>query len=475
MKKITKIAALALAAVMSIGLSSCSKGNSDEIPTLKWYMFGETPQDLASVMEAANEILVPKIGAKLNMVYIDDAAYSERMKMNMASGDDYDLCFIGYNNPYVNAVTNGGLYPISEYLEDCPALTESLPDFILECGKYQGETYAVANYQIAATVPAIYIYKDLADEYGLKADEVKELRDLEPFYDWLKEKHPEVYPFRTGGGGGIGDTETEDVSISNGVVWDHETGKVEFAFDRDNTQAEALLMREWYEKGYIRQDISLVTDQTSDEKAGKYASWRAIWKPGAEAEYEAVRGRPVICIKLGTGKIQAKSLRDTMIGVGANTKHPELAVKFIEQMNTNKDLYNLIAFGIEGKHYDLNEEGKVVYRENSGYEPGNTWRFGNQFNALLLEGQEDGIWEETIAFNESSETDALFGFTFSNEKVKTEVSQISQVIQKHPSLKTGAEPVEAYWDSMIQEIKNAGVDKVIAEAQAQVDEFLATK
>ena len=69
----------------------------------------------------------------------------------------------------------------------------------------------------------------------------------------------------------------------------------------------------------------------------------------------------------------------------------------------------------------------------------------------------------------------MFGFTFSNDKVKTEISQISQVIQKYPSLKTGAEPVESYWDKMINELKKAGVDKVIAEAQAQIDEFLATK
>ena len=84
MKKIIKVMALVLVAVMSIGLCSCSKKNADAIPTLKWYMFGDRPQDLASVMEAVNEILVPEIGAKLDMVYIDNAAYSERMKMNMA-------------------------------------------------------------------------------------------------------------------------------------------------------------------------------------------------------------------------------------------------------------------------------------------------------------------------------------------------------------------------------------------------------
>ena len=474
MKKIIKVMALVLVAVMSIGLCSCSKKNADAIPTLKWYMFGDRPQDLASVMEAVNEILVPEIGAKLDMVYIDNAAYSERMKMNMASGDDYDLCFVGYNNPFDNVVQNGGLYPIGEYLEDCKALKESLPEFVIEAGRFQDDIYAVANYQVATSSPALYIFKDLADEFGLKSEDIKMLKDLEPFLEWVKNTHPEMYPFRSGGGGGTNEP-SKDVEIVNGIVWDYETGKVEFLYDREDSDAEATLMREWYEKGYIRQDISMVTDQTSDDNAGKYAAWRATWKPGAEGEIEAVKGKPVIGIKIGEAVITSHMLRQTMLGVGANSKNPELAVKFIEQINTNKELYNLIAFGIEGKHYDLDENNRVIYRENSGYEPGMTWRFGNQFNAHLLPGQPDDAWEATIAFNESAEIDALFGFTFSNDKVKTEISQISQVIQKYPSLKTGAEPVESYWDKMINELKKAGVDKVIAEAQAQIDEFLATK
>lgn len=476
MKKKRILAAL-LACVMGFGLAACDKKDGDDIPTLKWYMQGEAPQDLAAVVEAANEILVPKIGAKLDMVYIDSASYTQRMNMNMASGDDYDVCFVGYVNPFVNAVQNGGLMAIDKYLENCDELKASLPDFVFKAGQYEGETYAIPNYQIMANASALYVYKDLADEYGLKLDEIETLYDLEPFLEWVKTAHPDIYPFETGQGGGLDGKEKDPTAESpiTGVAVTFSDMKAKMEFDVEGTDKEARLMRDWYEKGYIRQDISLVTDQSADEKAGKYACWRATYKPGANEEYAAVRGRDVVSIQISKGTLSSSLARQTMLGVGANSKNPEKAVAFIQEMNTNKDLYNLIAFGIEGKHFDLNEEGKVVYRQNSGYEPGMTWRFGNQFNAYLLADQDDGIWEETMEFNEAADVSPLFGFVVNTDSIKTEVAQISQIYQKYPSRKTGAEPVEKYWETMKSELKAANIEKVVEEVQKQVDEFLATK
>ena len=71
-----------------------------------------------------------------------------------------------------------------------------------------------------------------------------------------------------------------------------------------------------------------------------------------------------------------------MIGISRTSKNPEKAFKFIELVNTDKDLYNLICFGIEGKHYNLDENGRVVFNDQGGYIPKACWKFGNQFNAL---------------------------------------------------------------------------------------------
>ena len=38
-------------------------------------------------------------------------------------------------------------------------------------------------------------------------------------------------------------------------------------------------------------------------------------------------------------------------------------MQFINLMNTDKDVYNLMCFGIEGKHYTKLENGKLTARE----------------------------------------------------------------------------------------------------------------
>ncbi len=76
-----------------------------------------------------------------------------------------------------------------------------------------------------------------------------------------------------------------------------------------------------------------------------------LHKPGIEADTKAALGFDVYTAIISKLYVNVGGGRDTMIGIGKNSKNPELAIKLIEQMNTNKELYNLISFGIEGKHY----------------------------------------------------------------------------------------------------------------------------
>ena len=85
---------------------------------------------MASVTEKINEITREKIGAEVEFTYIDTGAYTERMKMNMASGMDFDLCFTGYVNPYIDAVNKEGLMDLTDLIDEhAPALKEALPEY----------------------------------------------------------------------------------------------------------------------------------------------------------------------------------------------------------------------------------------------------------------------------------------------------------------------------------------------------------
>ena len=101
MKK--RLIALVLILVMAFAFASCGgkRTSNDGIPTLTWIVPGDAQSDLQSVVDAINEITVEKIGARVDIQFIDAGSFAEKMKMNMASGADFDICFTGYCNNYL--------------------------------------------------------------------------------------------------------------------------------------------------------------------------------------------------------------------------------------------------------------------------------------------------------------------------------------------------------------------------------------
>ena len=69
----------------------------------------------------------------------------------------------------------------------------------------------------------------------------------------------------------------------------------------------------------------------------------------------------------------------------------------------------------------------------------------------------------------------MFGYSFDASPVSTQVSAVSTVIAEYmPSLECGVvEDVEASVEEFRAALNSAGIDKIIAENQRQLDEWLA--
>ena len=140
-----------------------------------------------------------------------------------------------------------------------------------------------------------------------------------------------------------------------------------------------------------------------------------------------------------------------------------------------KDFKNLVIHGIEGKHYNKVSDNVVKTVENAGYAPNAAWVFGNQFNAYYMEGQQEGIWEETDSINRNAARSLYRGFTVDFSKIKSDVAKLSAVENEYKYLELGTEDPEQPLQEFIQKLKSAGLDEVYAEVQAQMNEFLANQ
>ena len=452
------------------------KTDGGEVPTLVWYVQGDKQSDLDSVLAEANKIIEEKIGAKLDLQFIDEGSCTQKMTMIMASGEVFDLCFTGYVNGYVNGIQRGGFLELNEYLEKSPAIKASIPDYAWKSTIYNGGIYAVPNMQIMTTSLSVFTFKELADKYGFNDLEIDHVTDIEPYLAKIKENEPNYIPYRNNyGSNSFYDGPREDIVSGNTLVRAYyEEGSDEVRIEpfpyTDTYKNANKTLRDWFKKGYIRSDIASVGSDTSDYTMGRYATWVETYKPGLLAEMKIRYGKEVVQAPIMKPQVSAGA-PSAMTAISKTSKHPELAFKLLELMNTDKELYNLICFGIEGKHYQFNSEDKVEYIEDGGYTPKAAWKFGNQFNAYLIDGQEETVWEETIAMNDNAIHSPLLGFKVDTKNIKNEISQVSSVYKEFSMANKGIADLEEFYDNLIAKLKTAGIDKITEEAQRQYDEW----
>jgi len=482
MKGFNKIICLCLALIMVFAMVGCNGDKKDEgdgVVTLKWFVPGDAQTDHASVIAEVNKIVEPAIGAKLDLQFIDLGAFSERMKMNMASQTEFDIMWVGYANSYESAVENGGIIGLEEMLKNTtPELKESIPDYFWEAARYGDDIYAVPCVQIAATSYAFCIKKDLVEKYNIDTAAIKSVDDIEPVLELIKKNEPSLYPLQPKYGPELWTFEDYQVvdDYFHAVRKDDPEAKVVNYFDTKEFQKGIKKMREWYEKGYIRADVASATDDGLDLNQGKYAVHIQVMKPGLEATFKNTKGYEIVACEFTTPFFDGSGALNTMNAISATSKHPEKALQLLELVNTNKDIHNLLSFGIKDKHYKINDNGKVKYIENSGWQPKADWKFGNQFNSLILEGQDDDVWEQTEDINDNAVKSDILGFKFITENVARELSNVASVIEEYnKGMIQGYSDPKNYLNEYKAKLNAAGMDKIKEEAQRQVDEFLKNK
>ena len=318
--------------------------------------------------------------------------------------------------------------------------------------------------------------KKWADKYNFDYTKVKSPKDIEPFLEEIRVNEPDVYPMR----GAVAGYYTQNTyeGIASGVGLDRtNTGELKaiYAWDAKGYEDDLRLARDWYEKGYIRSDIASVMDDTNDFFGGKYVVTTTGWKPGFEAAQAGNLGGEHIAMKLADKSYITKSgLLATMHAISAYSKNPDKAIKLLALIQTNKELYNLLAHGIEGVHYTKVDDKHIKLNEESGYYLNMSWAFGNQFNAYPLEGQEENVWEETKKMNDEGERSRLLSFSFDSQNVQTQLSQLATIQQQYVNMNNGSTD----WEKVIEEykikMKNAGVEDVLKEVQKQLDEYAKT-
>ena len=500
---------LAVIAVVAIvfsfaGCGSTEKAEGDNI-TLKWVMAGPGKQkDSEMVWEKFNEMLQEYMpGVTVDFEILTDSEFNEKWQLMMSSKEDVDIVWTGYAlGSFTDEVNKGAYLPlddlIKEYGQD---MTAELEDWVFDLGKVDNKIYTIPNYQTMSTSPlGLRTKKELADKY-LDVEKLKETFNAwetdpakgQEFFDMLAEYFQKLMDNgELGKGAGVGTlgnyehTQKNDKTTVKDFSIDTETMQVFFDYETEDRQLWYKNVNDWYKKGYVRKDILSVQNPAIDEVKNGYILWdHVVYDEDRAAMETEMHGVPIEVIPLGKDWIIKNTVPPTGTSIASTSKNPEKAMELINLINSKKgiELYNLLTYGIEGQHYEKIGENRIkvfdyVQQGTSDSAYGLwKWAVGNTLNAWELEADREGLSEYVKTLDSNALTLPTLGFKPDTTDVTTELSQINAVVKEYKeTLGYGvAEDWEAVYNEFMQKVEAAGMSKVKAHIQKQLDEFLAAK
>ncbi|KRG16540.1 hypothetical protein ACA30_00800 [Virgibacillus soli] len=460
---------------------SKSQGNGEKPYELTMaYIASSNVEDVESVQEEINKITKEKINVNVTLLPISGGAWTQQTNLMLTGTEKLDLIVSSSFYNYTSQAVKGQLLPLDELLESHgKGITEEIPEHMINATKIDGKIYGVPSVRDWASDHGFIMRKDLVDKYNIDLSKVNTIEDMGEIFKIIKDNESNVDPI-VNTGDLLSTVETyiyphfDQIGNNIGVLeMKEDNWTVENLYEHPIYEEAVNLARDWYKAGYIMKDAA-----TSDEvgynivKSGKGFGYFTNMKPGLETQETIRSGHEMVAIRFTEPYQFTTSATSFMMSLAKNSENPEKAMEFMNLLYTDADIMNLLTLGIEGKHYELNDEGFAEQLEDGSNYVFNQWLIGNNFLTHVWEGNDKDYWKELSTFNESAVISPAFGFSFNANPVKTEIAATANVLEQYrKGLETGTLDPEKALPEFIKKLKAAGSDKIIEEKQKQLDEW----
>lgn len=479
MKTIKKFTALTLAAFIALGAVGCQKKEESGIVELKYYAANTPQQEDEKVIAKVNEYLEDKIGVRIDWINIPPSEYTKKTSMIFATNEEFDVCFTASYTDFYNNVKNGVYLPLDELLKnEGKEIYEKTPEYFFDAAKVNGEIYALPIIKDVAEQWVIGCKTWLLEKYNLNVENITKLEELTPIFQTIKDNEPTYTPMLIRGNNSV--FRFLPFEMINDVIGfnTNDFEKVINVYDTDEAKEFFKLMREWYQKGFVRSDAATATSDSDIRGANTWFAGYGGYLPYSEVQTNVKEDSRITNIMgMNEPHLRTGNILGAAFAISSNSKYPEKAMEFINLMNTDKYLRNLVGLGIEGEHWIAVGDNQYKLpdgaekKEDTGYAPVE-YTLGNRFLMRIEEGIPSDKWDKFNEFNNNAFRYPTIGFIFDNSNVSAEIASISDVYQKYaPSLLVGAVDPDVYLPKFLDELKTAGIEKVMAEAQKQYDDW----
>ncbi len=446
------------------------EASSDEPVDLIWWTIGNEPKDYQLVSEEINKYTREKLNVNLQIKYASWGEYNTKMSKIVQSGEPFDIAFTSGIENYQDLLNKGYFMDLTELLPTVtPALYDFVPEDLWTGVTIDGKILGVPAYKDSAQAQYWIWDKATVEELGIDYENIETLQDLEPVLQKMKEAKPNEYPLILNANEGINGFHAaingyDEIVVKPaiGISYFDDTAKVVGIWEQENVLENLRILHSWFNKGYINPDAATLLELPKTRVLSAAQSFEGGWK---DTE---------IGHKFFGPAYSTRTIQGSFLSISAGCKNPEAALKVIELVNTDEYFRNLLAFGIEGVHYEKTGDN-TIKKLNDKYEAP-AYTQGTFFNMYVQEPNPADQWQKLQELQETAFASPVLGFTFDSSSVQNQISACANIEAKYnSSLITGSANPDEVLPQMIEELNAAGYQDIIAEAQRQVDEFLANK
>ena len=256
-----------------------------------------------------------------------------------------------------------------------------------------------------------------------------------------------------------------------GVRYDDSEGKVVATVEQDDVKQILKTFHEWYNEGIINSDAA-----TRPEDANyKACSIAQGWSGAAITSWGPQLGVECVAQKWGPTIVSNETVRGSLNCISANCAYPEKALQFLQLVNTDTYVRDLFYYGVQGDNWDYTDDSKTFVHKNNADWSMAGYTQGSFFAITPTDDFDFNQFDEVKELNEKAEPSVLLGFTLDTTSIADELANCIQIAERYKGeLLTGTADPEVMVPQMMEELRAAGFDKIVAEAQSQVDAFMAT-
>lgn len=464
---------------------------SDHVDLVVYTFAGSSPNDVDMINEAANEINEEAINASVDVQVMTD--WSTRYNLALSSGESIDLIWTAMWYQYQPYAYDGAWTDITDMVDEVvPELRDLIGEDKWEQCRIAGRDYAIPSTRQSNTQWGVVWREDLRKEMG--CSEITDLASMEEYAQAILENHPEMIPYCESSSGGLFHSLSEyshtfiglgNPQFSYGIGFDPATNSVYQWDTTDWFRDYVVTMREWIVNGYCQPDIGSSTDTYYNGiVTGKYAGATNCTPENMPNLIDACTALGWEVDYMSYGEMYQWTYWDSPVqlsfAVPIASENPERALMFAYTVMTNDELFNIYDCGIEGVHYEVDENGYYVSLndpDNPGFTQSSLGLTGAIFNEDAKLYSESYQW--VLDYYEEAIEPYLIENVFQNfpedyssySDLQTANSEVSEQY-KWPVIRGAMEDPEAALDDALARQDAAGRQEIIANVEEQFKTYL---